>query len=105
LWRNWDTQIGVILEGTQRVTFFRDPKEKELIQHAEQARDPQTGKWQAADEVQPGGVILLQLIQTCGFLLSMYLPGNETAPSEHTIFSPLNEHSVGSSHSVFTLVD
>ncbi len=27
LWRNWDTQIGVILEGTQRVTFFYRPEE------------------------------------------------------------------------------
>jgi hypothetical protein len=31
LWRNWDTQIAVILEGTQRVPFFRDPKEWALI--------------------------------------------------------------------------
>ncbi len=27
LWRNWDTQTGVILEGTQRVTFFYRPEE------------------------------------------------------------------------------
>ncbi len=27
LWRNWDTQVGVILEGTQRVTFFCTPEE------------------------------------------------------------------------------
>jgi hypothetical protein len=27
LWRNWDTQVGVILEGTQRVTFFYTPEE------------------------------------------------------------------------------
>jgi hypothetical protein len=27
LWRNWDTQFGVILEGTQRVTCFSKPEE------------------------------------------------------------------------------
>jgi hypothetical protein len=27
LWRNWDTQIGVILEGTKRVTCFYKPEE------------------------------------------------------------------------------
>jgi len=27
LWRNWDTQVGVILEGTQRVNFFYTPEE------------------------------------------------------------------------------
>jgi hypothetical protein len=27
LWRNWDTQIGVILEGTHYVTFFYVPEE------------------------------------------------------------------------------
>ncbi len=31
LWRNWDTQVGVILEGTQRVTFFSKPEEWALI--------------------------------------------------------------------------
>lgn len=31
LWRNWDTQVGVILEGTQHVTFFHTLQEWEQI--------------------------------------------------------------------------
>ena len=31
LWRNWDTQVGVILDGTRCVTFFHTPEEWEQI--------------------------------------------------------------------------